>query len=58
VLVYDEEGLAEALKIPNIVIGLKAHIVPTGRVKSDAALFPYIQYTTTIGEGAVGCGNV
>lgn len=34
-------------------VGLKSHIVPTGAVKSDAALFPYVQYPITIGEAAL-----
>lgn len=36
--------------MPNIVVGLKSHIVPTGKVKSDMALFPYVQFPITIGE--------
>lgn len=46
---YNEDDLAYALSIPNIVVGLKSHIVPTGKVKSDMALFPYVQYPITIG---------
>lgn len=52
---FSEEDLAQGINIPNAVIGLKSHIVPTGKVKSDKALFPYIQYQLTI----VGmCDNV
>lgn len=50
ILAWSEEDLADALKIPNAVVGLKSHIVPTGAVKSDKSLFPYVQYETTIGE--------
>lgn len=46
---YNEEELAAALAIPNAVVGLRSHIVPTGKVKSDMALFPYVQYQITIG---------
>lgn len=49
ILAWSEEDLASALLIPNAVIGLKSHIVPTGAVKSDKSLFPYVQYETTIG---------
>jgi hypothetical protein len=27
---YSEEDLAAAIKVPNTVVGLKSHIVPTG----------------------------
>lgn len=51
---YSEEDLAYALTVPNIVVGLKSHIVPTGKVKSDTSLFPYVQFPITIGAfGAV-----
>lgn len=46
---YNEAELAAALAIPNVVVGLRSHIVPTGKVKSDMALFPYVQYQITIG---------
>lgn len=55
ILAYSEQDLADALKVPNAVIGLKSHIVPTGAVKSDKSLFPYVQYETTIGERCWAC---
>ncbi|KAL4424315.1 hypothetical protein ABPG75_001616 [Micractinium tetrahymenae] len=48
ILAYSERDLAAALQIPNAVIGLKSHVVPTGAVKSDKSLFPYVQYEITI----------
>ena len=31
VYAYDEQDLAKYIKLPNVVVGLKSHIVPTGR---------------------------
>lgn len=47
---YNEDDIAYALTVPNIVVGLKSHVVPTGKVQSDTSLFPYVQFPITIGK--------
>jgi predicted outer membrane repeat protein len=55
-IVYDEQDLAAAFKskVPLEYISIRSHIVATGNVSSDEALFPYLTWGTTIvGE----CGD-
>lgn len=58
-IVYDEHDMAMALKSlePLSIISVRSHIVPTGNVSSDEALFPYLTWGTTIMGECDGWGG-